>query len=262
MRVTAAYPLPVKRMADFLTTAGVACAIDNILASAKQEVVLISPYIKLNPRLMARLRDCGQREVPITFVYGKSDLCREEEARLRSIAHLRLYYYEHLHAKCYLNEHTAIITSMNLYAFSEQTNAEMGVELSLRKDRLAYRELREEVEAILRGAECKFGAPVQAASRRAAFPSQSRTDQRATQSAEVASHYHCIRCRSHQSSSQALCGSCYEVWARWENPSFPERWCQRCGEAAHVSYRAPECKVCRGGGHKVVGRSAAAEWNF
>ncbi len=34
---------------------------------------------------------------------------------------------QNLHAKCYLNEKAAIITSMNLYDFSQVNNNEMGV---------------------------------------------------------------------------------------------------------------------------------------
>ena len=37
-----------------------------------------------------------------------------------------VYFNEKLHAKCYMNEDTAIITSMNLYEASEK-NRELGV---------------------------------------------------------------------------------------------------------------------------------------
>ena len=37
------------------------------------------------------------------------------------------YNAPRLHAKCYLNEQAAIITSLNLYEFSQQNNEEMGV---------------------------------------------------------------------------------------------------------------------------------------
>lgn len=43
----------------------------------------------------------------------------------------------------------AIVGSMNLYAYSEANNREMGVLITKRKDRLAYSECMEEVRSIL-----------------------------------------------------------------------------------------------------------------
>ena len=40
--------------------------------------------------------------------------------------HVHLYFSKNLHAKCYLNEKKMIITSMNLYEFSQVNNREMA----------------------------------------------------------------------------------------------------------------------------------------
>lgn len=43
---------------------------------------------------------------------------------------IRTSLCKNLHAKCYLNENEAIITSMNLYEFSQMNNNEMGIHLT------------------------------------------------------------------------------------------------------------------------------------
>lgn len=56
----------------------------------------------------------------------------------------------YLHAKCYLNEETCIITSLNLYEFSQVNNNEMGVLLTRADDAAVYREAYEEALRIIR----------------------------------------------------------------------------------------------------------------
>ena len=40
---------------------------------------------------------------------------------------IRTSYCKNLHAKCYLNGNRALLTSMNLYEFSQVNNHEIGV---------------------------------------------------------------------------------------------------------------------------------------
>jgi phosphatidylserine/phosphatidylglycerophosphate/cardiolipin synthase-like enzyme len=54
-----------------------------------------------------------------------------------------------LHAKCYLNENEAIVTSMNLYSFSQQNNDEMGIYVSKDDDPELYKEISNEVQRLL-----------------------------------------------------------------------------------------------------------------
>lgn len=43
------------------------------------------------------------------------------------ISNLLLYSHPNVHCKCYLNENYLLITSMNMYEYSEENNREMGV---------------------------------------------------------------------------------------------------------------------------------------
>jgi len=55
-----------------------------------------------------------------------------------------------LHAKCYMNEEMCIVTSLNLYEFSQVTNNEMGVLISRGEDAALYKDAYEEAQRIIR----------------------------------------------------------------------------------------------------------------
>jgi len=54
-----------------------------------------------------------------------------------------------LHAKCYINESQAIVTSMNLYAYSQENNEEMGILVFKEDDPDLYQEIYAEAQRLL-----------------------------------------------------------------------------------------------------------------
>ena len=59
-------------MVKFLTTTGISHELEEIIKGAQQELTLVSPYIKVNQRLLDFIKDVNQRGVPLTIVYGKT----------------------------------------------------------------------------------------------------------------------------------------------------------------------------------------------
>ena len=82
-------------------------------------------------------------------MYGKRELDLKESEWLAN-TRIRTSFREHLHAKCYMNESQALITSMNLYEFSQQNNDEMGILVSAEEDPKLYRDIKNEAERIIR----------------------------------------------------------------------------------------------------------------
>ncbi|MDE4944683.1 DNA repair protein, partial [Francisella tularensis subsp. holarctica] len=66
---------------------------------------------------------------------------------------VRTSFCKNLHSKCYINETSCIITSLNLYEFSQINNIEMGVYISRDDDSEMYRETYDEAQRILRISE-------------------------------------------------------------------------------------------------------------
>lgn len=57
--------------------------------------------------------------------------------------------------KCYMNEDEAIVTSMNLYSFSQQNNDEMGIYVKKKDDPELYNDILNEVQRLLTISEKK-----------------------------------------------------------------------------------------------------------
>ena len=141
-------------MAKFLNTSATNYFLEELIKQAKERVILISPFLKLNDRVKELLEDKNRLKIDIRIVYGKSELQPEEIQWLKSQDYIRTSFCKNLHAKCYLNEDSCIITSLNLYEFSQINNNEMGIFLSREDDGDVYKDAYEEAQRIIRVSDC------------------------------------------------------------------------------------------------------------
>lgn len=137
-------------MARFLNTSGVDFFLEELIKGAKDRLILISPFLKINDRIRELLEDKNRLKIDVRIVYGKNELQPEEINWLKDLTFIRTSFCKNLHAKCYLNEETCIITSLNLYDFSQVNNNEMGVLVTRTADPELYRETYEEAQRIIR----------------------------------------------------------------------------------------------------------------
>ena len=135
-------------MAKFLTTVGNSFYIEQIILNAEKSLTLVTPYLNLSQNLIDRLADADKENIIITIIYGKSDLNIKEKNKIESLKNLELFFCKNLHAKCYHNEKSLIITSMNLYEFSERNNREMGILIEKNSDLKIFEETLKEIESI------------------------------------------------------------------------------------------------------------------
>lgn len=135
-------------MAKFLTTVGNSFYIEQIILNAEKDITIVTPFLKLSQTLIDRINDAERADINITFIYGKSELIASQRAFLYSLKNLRIYFYSNLHAKCYHNERQMVISSMNLYEFSERNNREMGVLIEKDQDSQMFDEAVREIESI------------------------------------------------------------------------------------------------------------------
>lgn len=137
-------------MAKFLNTSATNYFLEELIKGASERLILISPFLRLNDRVKELLEDKNRLKIDVRIVYGKNELHPEEINWLRELSFVRTSFCKNLHAKCYLNEESCIITSLNLYEFSQVNNNEMGVHLSRSQDGELYREAYEEAQRIIR----------------------------------------------------------------------------------------------------------------
>lgn len=137
-------------MAKFLNTSGTNFFLEELIKDAKERLILISPYLRLNDRIKELLEDKNRLKIDIRIIYGKSDLHPDEIKWMQKLDYVRVSFCKNLHAKCYLNEASCIISSLNLYEFSQVNNNEMGILINKDDDTNVYKDAYEEAQRIIR----------------------------------------------------------------------------------------------------------------
>ena len=230
-------------MAEFLTTNGTSYHIEKIIIEAKTELFLVSPYLQISKTFYERLKDASNKDVIIKIIYGKDELKPNEKNSLAELKNVELFYFQNLHAKCYLNENKMVITSMNMYEFSEKTNREMGVLIDRNLDKELYENSFAETQSILQSSEkihLNKNKPQSSIQPKPQLNGQNNS------SYQTPSKVYCIRCVSqiNYNPSKPYCADCFAVWTMYENPNFTEKVCHRCGKTQKTSLNKPLGDKC------------------
>lgn len=223
-------------MAKFLDTTGVSYHLQQLIVQAQDTLILISPFLKINERLRQALDDKDRMKIDIRIIYGKNELQPEQINWLRGLRFVRTSFCENLHAKCYLNEREAIVTSMNLYEFSQVNNQEMGIYVTKAEDPELYAAIYDEARRLIRiSDEIRVSVEKVVTAENAEEPSSS---------GEPTAY--CIRCKKEilLNPSAPYCPECYKIWKRYENPSYQEKYCHICGKDNTSTINKPVCYAC------------------
>ena len=103
---------------ELLETTAQSLEIETIISESMDFTIIMSPYLKINNRLKPKLADCFKRNNTNLIIFRDNELTKEEKKWLETFTNIILIPIRNLHAKCYLNEKKALITSMNLYDYS------------------------------------------------------------------------------------------------------------------------------------------------
>lgn len=137
-------------MARFLNTSATNYYLEEMIKRTRERMIIVSPFLRFNDRIKELLEDLDRLKVDVRIVYGKSELAPAEINWLKTLAYVRTSFCHNLHAKCYLNEWGAIVTSMNLYEFSQVNNNEMGVYIAREEEPELYTEVLDEAQRLIR----------------------------------------------------------------------------------------------------------------
>ena len=121
-------------MAKFLNHKALKQEIFDLFENAEVRLTLVSPFIKLHPKLKKILdKKKNDPDFFIEILYGKNlekvekSMNKHDLAYFKDFRNIEIRYNEHLHAKYYANEKSSIVTSLNLYEYSINNNIESGV---------------------------------------------------------------------------------------------------------------------------------------
>lgn len=209
-------------MAKFLDTTGVSYHLQQLINKTNEKLVIISPFLKINDRIKQSLEDKNRMKIDIRIVYGKNELHPDENNWLKSMTSIRLSFCKDLHAKCYLNENEAILTSMNLYEFSQVNNNEMGIHIDKVKDLELYKDLYEEAQRLIRISD-EIVISVEKAPTKEKTPSSDKKTG------------FCIRTgvQIPFDVNKPMNYDAFKSWSKYGDPEYPEKYCHFSGEPSN-----------------------------
>lgn len=230
-------------MAKFLNSSGISYHLENLIKNANTSLFIISPYLKFNPRIKQLLDDRNRLRLDIRIIYGKADLQTEESNWLNSMDSIKVLFCRNLHAKCYINEKEAIITSMNLYDFSQQNNNEMGIYVEKENDPELYKDINNEVTSLIRTSE-HVSISIEKVNEKKENTTNQKDKKKKTDS-RIKTAY-CIRCGTEIkfNTKHPLCKKCFTNWNKYADPTYEEKLCHLCGKKNKSSVEKPICYSC------------------
>lgn len=238
-------------MVEFLNTEGISSELSKMITNSKEKLYLISPYLQIPDKIKTMIQQAEKKfpQLDIKLVYRPSkdgDLnYKEMDFLVNQLKNTNIYALDNLHAKCYLNEDTAIITSMNLYLYSQVNNWETGIKIDKSTEPYVYEKINEHVSYIIEISKKHDKGLIN--SNRASAQAKS-TDTKSNQDSSVKIVYtgHCIRCgnKINFNVDKPLCPTCFKSWSKYMDDSYQENYCHACGNENETSLSKPLCTYC------------------
>ena len=234
-------------MVEFCDTKEIAAGIQNIIQDARAEIFLVSPYIKADRQISQRLAAQANpnSEVRITVIYGKKEQPGVWDW-LKDLPAVEVLFSPNLHAKCYLNEQVALVTSMNLYDFSEANNDEMGLRVSAKDEPELYKKILSDVRRIAKYSEVRKAAIAKPAPAVKARPAPKPAPSKPAPTSGIPKVGFCIRDKASIPANpiKPYCDRCYRSWNRYKDPEYEEKHCHICGKENDSTMVKPLCLPC------------------
>lgn len=240
----------------------------RLVSEAQRHLFLVSPYVSLDKlrTLVRHLQAALARGVKVKLVIrdkdvstGNSDALASESIRPLRDAGMEIFVLKDLHAKIYLSEKNALLTSLNLLESSFNNSIEVGTWLTAgtpEYERLVGF-LRKEIHptavkvtalpepAVLAVAPTSSPARKSPARRQTAREDSPPSMDFAFEDSDD-EEGSCIRCAESIDfePERPLCKDCYAVWKRYGDPEYPEEYCHACGDESATSMAKPLCRDC------------------
>lgn len=256
-------------MSKFIQETELILGIENIFRDANEYIMIVSPFIKLHQRVKDILKaKINNPDVQLIILFGKNEgdisksIYPDDLLFFSSFPNIEIRYESRLHAKYYANEFSSIITSMNLYDYSQNNNIEVGVQLDASRFSLGNnsdRDAFEYFEQVIDRSELYFKKEPQYSNGFLGFNQKYeqsiitenklsgfiKGEKVKVNKAEIKKGF-CIRCKNEiQLNPQIpLCKSCFESWKKFQNVDYIEKHCHICGKQYQTSYSKPTCYTC------------------
>lgn len=213
-----------------LKTHQISAAVIELIEATKEYCYLVSPYIKMWQLLDRALGKASEQNKRITVIIRSGS---EENAHVRKLLAygFEIVVLDFLHTKLYLNESSAIVSSMNLYDTSSTRNHELALQLGKQETRKLKQEIIEQ--------DLLAVPPVHHFAGKHTAAKKAEDQKMLAFQAELTSKGFCVVCNTKIDfdSSRLLWPTivrCKPCWAKLPFPDAPHqfriRCCHYCGE--------------------------------
>lgn len=237
--------------ARLIGTKDSAFGLTEIIDSAKSTIVLVTPFVQLSYTHKMKLNEASEKGKQILLVCRRGALYPNQLADLERIRNLKLIDDANVHAKCYFNESKMLITSLNLYNSSIESNVELGVWFDRAESKEKFsRAVADAISEMnisalnLELAKMFTKADVPGNFERKKFETQFRLYP--FKPLPNIKGY-CIRCHeqmNYMNGTYPLCSNCFVDWAKEYDFNAPEKCCHWCGTKQETTKRKPLCFSC------------------
>jgi RNA polymerase-binding transcription factor DksA len=133
---------------------------------------------------------------------------------------------------------------MNLYEYSQLNNTEMGLKVTSENDPKLYHEINEAVKKIVRNSP-EFQFEIRKVEKTASDAKTESSKKHPPESQKTTRGF-CIRCGAEipLNPDKPLCFRCFPGWAKFSDPTYPEKFCHVCGKESKQSLDRPVCYSC------------------
>ncbi|MBN8227242.1 phospholipase D family protein [Corallococcus macrosporus] len=255
--------VPEKQRIAILNPAENQSHLHRLLTEAEQRIVLVSPYVKFDKlrTLVRPLQAALLKGVKVTLVVREKDYSTGKEDPLDSDAltqlrqlGLTVLVLKDLHAKIYLSEKYALLTSLNLLESSFNNSIEIGTWLTAGTPEYASVDafLKNEIYPTAQAAPSLSAPQVKTSEAQApkreprAAPAREASMPLQVVINDDSDTGHCIRCGDDLdfNMERPLCRGCYNSWKKYGDPTYAEKFCHGCGEPKKTSVAKPLCRPC------------------
>jgi hypothetical protein len=118
----------------FIAPLEIASKIMTLIVEAEKELILVSPYVKINDwdKMKKSLSKAVNKGVKITFIARQNS--NDDLSPLKSL-NINPILIKDLHAKVYINDKYAIVTSQNITQYSDINSIDIGYQTEDEKER-------------------------------------------------------------------------------------------------------------------------------
>lgn len=220
----------------------IALRVRELVGAAQEILIVITPYFKPWTQMQAEIERAVKRDVDVRLIVREDEVSKMHDALAPCFAaRIKVLSRTRLHAKLYVTESAAILTSMNLLEASANDSWEAGIQVEKAGAPDAYRRLLRQAQDLIE------------ASDEIASPERTRAKKAASAKAELGppsllppSKGSCLRCgeKIRFDPEKPLCFECYGSWKKYANADYAEKHCHGCGALHATSVAKPLCRPC------------------